>query len=117
MNELERLDQIEKQVKAKKRETRETLKKGYEILGRGFYKQSNAKSMPEAFDMLTKPQTPTVTEEQLINLKSQEEKLINLKSQLQVIANGLEWTGNYWHAENLKEVTQWLSQFRKENNQ
>lgn len=34
MKDLERLDQIEKQLNAKKREN---LKKGYEILGREFY--------------------------------------------------------------------------------
>lgn len=115
---LERIAELEKKLKARKRKE---LAKEYEKLGRKFYKQSNAKSIDMAENMLTSmpltSQTPTLTEEQLINLKAQEEHLINLKAQLKTIANGMEWNGNYWHIENLKDVTQWLSQFRKENEQ
>lgn len=115
---LERIELLEKKLKAQKRKE---LAKEYEKLGRKFYKKAQAKSIDMADNMLTNmpltSQTSTLTEERLTNLKAQEEQLVNLKSQLQVIANGLEWTGNYWHAENLNEVTQWLSQFRKENEQ
>lgn len=112
MNELERLEQLEKKIKARKRKA---LTKEYEKLGRNFYKKTGVKSMSTAEDMLTN--MPLLTKKQLINFQAQEKQLTNLQNQLQTIANGLEWNGNYWHAENLKEVTQWLSQFRKENNQ
>jgi hypothetical protein len=115
---LERIELLEKKLKAQKRKE---LAKEYEKLGRKFYKKAQAKSIDMADNMLTNmpltSQTSTLTEERLTNLQTQEKQLLNLKSQLQVIANGLEWTGNYWHAENLNEVTQWLSQFRKENEQ
>ena len=145
MKDLEKFYQIEKQLNAKKRENlkkayevlgRKFYKKShaknlstaeemlgsmaeYEKLGRKFYKQSHAKSMSEAFDMLTKPltsQTPTLTEERLTNLKAQEEQLINLKAQLQTVADGMVWTGKYWVIDNLPEVSNWLSQFRKKEN-
>jgi hypothetical protein len=37
--------------------------------------------------------------------------------QLQAIADSMQWNGNFWKIDNLSEVSQWLSQFRKENAQ
>ncbi|TNK94909.1 hypothetical protein DKP74_07125 [Fructilactobacillus sanfranciscensis] len=110
MDELERLEQLEKKIKVRKRKA---LTKKYEKLGRNFYKKTGVKSMSTAEDMLTN--MPLLTKEQFVNLQTQEKQLLNLQNQLKNIANGMEWTGNYWHTENLKEVTEWLSQFRKEN--
>ena len=130
---LERIANLEKKLKAQKRKelAKEYEKLGrkfykktgtksidmanemiesmseYEKLGRDFYKETQAKSMNEAKDMLT----------QLKNLQNQEKRLINLKSQLQAIADSMVWSGKYWVIDNSIEVTQWLSQFRKENAQ
>lgn len=49
MNELEKIEQLEKQLKARKREA---LKKGYEKLGRKFYKKTGAKNITTAENML-----------------------------------------------------------------
>ena len=133
MNELDKIEKLEKQLKARKRKA---LAKEYEKLGREFYKQSNAKSMPkahkmigsmsemseyeklgrefcrqsnansmsEAFEMLTKmPLSSTLTEEQFMQLK--------------FIAGNMQWDGNYWNINNLPEVGNWLSQFRKKENE
>ena len=144
MKDLEKFDQIEKQLNAKKREN---LKKAYEVLGRKFYQQSHAKNLSTAEEMLgsmskyeklgrefyqqshakslseaaemigsMSSQTPTLAEKKLINLKAQEEQLINLKAQLQTVADGMVWTGKYWAIDNLPEVSNWLSQFRKKEN-
>lgn len=112
MDELERIKQLKKKLKERERKV---LTKEYEKLGREFYKKSQAKSMSASHEMLTN--MPLLTKEQFVNLQTQEKQLLNLQNQLKNIANGMEWTGNYWHTENLKEVTEWLSQFRKENNQ
>lgn len=109
---LERIAELEKKLKARKRKE---LAKEYEKLGRKFYKKSNAKSIDMAENMLT--QTPTVTKKQLIILKAQEEQLTNLKAQLKTIANGMQWDGNYWNINNLPEVSNWLSQFRRKENE
>lgn len=137
MKDLEKFNQIEKQLNAKKREN---LKKAYEVLGRKFYKKSHAKNLPkaeemiesmseyeklgrefykkshaksmsEAFDLLTKPltshqdQVPTTLTEKQFN-------------QLKFIADGMQFNGKYWEIDNLPEISNWLSQFRrKENNQ
>lgn len=103
MKDLERLDQIEKQLNAKKREN---LKKGYEILGREFYKKAQAKSLSEAEKML---QHISVFQNKESDLTADQYQ------QLQAIANGMKWTGNYWQIDNLKEVSNCLSQFRKES--
>jgi len=115
---LERIELLEKKLKAQKRKE---LAKEYEKLGRKFYKKAQAKSIDMAENMLTtmplRSQTPTLTEEQLINLKAQEEQLINLKAQLKTIADNMEWSGKYWVINNLTEVSRWLSQFRKKENE
>ena len=132
MKDLERLDQIEKQLNAKKREN---LKKGYEILGREFYKKSNAKSLSEAEKMLTKmseyeklgrkfykkaqAKSMSEAEDMLQHISVFQNKESDLTAdqyqQLQAIVNGMKWTGNFWQIDNLKEVSNWLSQFRKES--
>lgn len=108
---LERIAEAENKLKAQKQklkaQKRKELAKEYEKIGREFYKNAGTKSVDMAKEMITK----------LINLQTQEKRLINLKAQLQTIANSMEWNGNYWHVENLKEITDWLSQFRKENEQ
>lgn len=115
---LERIAELEKKLKARKRKE---LAKEYEKLGRKFYKKAQAKSIDMADNMLTNmpltSQTPTLTEERLTNLKAQEEQLINLKAQLKTIANGMQWDGNYWNINNLPEVSNWLSQFRRKENE
>lgn len=108
MNELEKIEQLEKQLKARKREA---LKKGYEKLGRKFYKKTGAKNITTAENMLDhtsvfekrETASPTLTTEQF--------------QQLQNIANAMTYNGNFWKIENLKDVSQWLSQFRTENEQ
>ena len=126
---LERIELLEKKLKAQKRKelAKEYEKLGrkfykktgaksidmaenmlgsmseYEKLGREFCKQSNANSMSEAFDMLTNmPLSSTLTEEQFMQLK--------------FIAGNMQWDGNYWNINNLPEVGNWLSQFRKKEN-
>lgn len=110
MDELERIKQLKKKLKERERKV---LTKEYEKLGREFYKKSQAKSMSTAHEMITN--MPLLTKKQLLNFQTQEKQFFNLQTQLKNIANGMEWNGNYWHTENLKEVTEWLSQFRKEN--
>lgn len=108
MNELEKIEQLEKQLKARKREA---LKKGYEKLGRKFYKKTGAKNITTAENMLDhtsifekrETASPTLTTEQF--------------QQLQNIANAMTYNGNFWKIEDLKDVSQWLSQFRTENEQ
>lgn len=112
MDELERIKQLKKKLNERERKV---LTKKYEKLGRNFYKKTGAKSMSKAEDMLTN--MPLLTKEQLINFQAQEKQLINLQNQLQTVANGMKWTGKYWAIDNLSEITQWLSQFRKENTQ
>lgn len=106
MNELEKIEQLEKQLKARKREA---LKKGYEKLGRKFYKKTGAKNITTAENMLDhtpvfekrETASPTLTTEQF--------------QQLQNIAKNMQWNGNFWKIDNLSEVSEWLSQFRNEN--
>lgn len=105
MTELERIAKLEKQLKARKRKA---LAKEYEKLGRKFYKQSHAKNTTTAENMLDhvpmfQPKEPTLTSEQF--------------HQLQAIADSMQWNGNFWKIDNLPEVSEWLSQFRKENAQ
>lgn len=134
MKDLEKFNQIEKQLNAKKREN---LKKAYEVLGRKFYKKSHAKNLPKAEEMIesmseyeklgrefykqSHAKSMSEAEEMLGSMSSQtptlaEKKLINLQSQLQTVADGMEWTGKYWAIDNLPEVSNWLSQFRKKEN-
>ncbi|MEN2662966.1 hypothetical protein [Lacticaseibacillus paracasei] len=103
MTELERIEALEKQLKTRKRKA---LAKEYERLGRKFYKQSHAKNMTTAENMLEhipmfQPKEPTLTSEQF--------------KQLQAIAENMQWNGNFWKIDNLSEVSEWLSQFRNEN--
>lgn len=100
---LERIEKLEKKLKARKRKI---LAKEYEKLGREFYKKSQAKSLSEAEKML---QHISVFQNKESDLTA------NQYQQLQAIANGMKWTGNYWQIDNLKEVSNCLSQFRKES--
>lgn len=105
MTELERIAELEKRLKERKRKA---LAKEYEKLGREFYKQSHAKSMSTAHKML-----------QHIPMFQNKESTLTTDQyqQLQDIANAMSYNGNFWKIENLKEVSQWLSQFRVENEQ
>lgn len=107
---LERIELLEKKLKAQKRKE---LAKEYEKLGRKFYKKAQAKSIDMAGEMLT--DMSLLTKKQLINLQTQEKELINLQNQLKFIADSMKWDSNYWKINNLPEVSNWLSQFRKEN--
>lgn len=105
MTELERIEALEKQLKTRKRKA---LAKEYERLGRKFYKQSHAKNMTTAENML----------EHIPMFQNKESTLTTDQyQQLQDIANAMSYNGNFWKIENLKEVSQWLSQFRVENEQ
>lgn len=106
MTELERLEQLEKKLKVRKRKV---LAKEYEKLGREFYKKSNAKSLSEAAEILTN--MPLSSNQNQFSTTLTEKQF----SQLQAIADSMKWTGNYWQIDNLKEVSQLLSQFRKES--
>jgi len=103
MTELEKIEQLEKQLKARKRKA---LAKEYEKLGRKFLKQSNAKNIEAANQMLDKNNlnADVVSAEEYIT-KEQFLELMN-------IANDMQWNGNFWKIGNLTDVSQWLSQFR-----
>jgi hypothetical protein len=60
-----------------------------------------------------------IDENQMVIEKSRFEALqqeVNLSKQLQVdlnkIADGMEWTGNFWKVNNLPKVSEWLANFR-----
>lgn len=133
MKDLEKFNQIEKQLNAKKREN---LKKAYEVLGRKFYKKSHAKNLPKAEEMIesmSKYEKLGREFYQKSNAKSMseaEEMLTNMPldqvpttltekqfSQLKFIADSMQWTGKYWSIDNLPEISNWLSQFRKKENE
>lgn len=108
MTELERIAKLEKKLKVRKRKA---LAKEYEKLGRKFYKKTGAKNITTAENMLDhtpvfekrETASPTLTTEQF--------------QQLQNIANAMTYNDNFWKIEDLKDVSQWLSQFRTENEQ
>lgn len=71
MSELEKIEQLEKQLKERKRKA---LAKEYEKIGRAFYKQSYAKSITTAYKMLEqvppdKHSKPTLTADQFQQLQ------------------------------------------------
>lgn len=103
---LERIEKLEKKLKARKRKI---LAKEYEKLGREFYKKLQAKSLSEAAEILTN--MPLSSNQNQVSTTLTEKQF----SQLQAIADSMKWTGNYWQIDNLKEVSQLLSQFRKES--
>jgi len=103
MTELEKIEQLEKQLKARKRKA---LAKEYEKLGKRFLKQSNAKNIESANQILDKNNlnTDVISTEEYIT-KEQFLELLN-------IANNMQWNGNFWKIGNITDVSQWLSQFR-----
>lgn len=101
MNELEKLQIQEQKLREKKKQL---LAKEYSRLGRAFYKKAKVKSFEEAQQAVTnyQPGTSKVTNEQVKKLTQ--------------FANNLTWneSGNYWYTNEVKELTQFLAQFREE---
>lgn len=107
MSELEKIEKLEKELKARKRKA---LAKEYEKLGKKFYKLSKAQNIDEANGILEstvshkkEPKNNNLTDEQFEELKN--------------IADSMQWNGNFWQIKNLTNVSEWLSHFRSENDQ
>ena len=103
MTELERIEALEKQLKTRKRKA---LAKEYERLGRKFYKQSHAKNMTTAENMLEhipmfQPKEPTLAAEQF--------------KQLQASAENMQGKGIVRKRGKLSEGGEWVRQFGEEN--
>lgn len=101
-SELEKLNEQQKKLNQKKRQART---KEYQKLGREFYRKSQAKTFAGAHNML-----------EHIPMFNQAAKGNNLTDtqmqQLTDIADHMHWNGNFWQIEDLKDVSQWLAQFR-----
>lgn len=106
-SELEKLDELQRKLNERKRKART---KEYQRLGREFYRQSQAKTFAGAHQMLEhvhmfqqSAQKTTLTDTQM--------------QQLTTIADSMHWNGNFWQLEDLKNVSQWLAQFRTDQDQ
>lgn len=104
-SELAKLNEQQKKLNQKKRKARA---KEYERLGRAFYQKAHAKSFTTAHNIL-----------EHVPMFDQGEKTVGLSTQqtqeLVRIADQMHWNGNFWQIEDLKDVSQWLAQFRTEN--
>ena len=102
VSELEKLNEQQKKLNQKKRQART---KEYQKLGRAFYRKSQAKTFAGAHNILEHVPmfNPDTKNDHLTNAQMQ---------QLTDIANHMHWNGNLWQIEDLKDVSQWLAQFR-----
>lgn len=87
----------------------ESLSKEYERLGRVFYSKSQAKTFAGAHRILE--HVP------MFKKSTNNDNLTNEQiQQLTNIANAMHWNGNFWKVKDLKNVSQWLAQFRTGQN-
>lgn len=102
VSELEKLNEQQKKLNQKKRQARI---KEYQKLGREFYHKSQAKTFTGAHNILE--HVP------MFNQDAKKDHLTNEQMQQLVnIADHMHWNGNFWQIEDLKDVSQWLAQFR-----
>lgn len=100
--ELEKLNEQQRKLNQKKRQART---KEYQKLGRAFYRKSQAKTFAGAHNMLEHiPMFQQAAPKD--NLTAEQ------RQQLTHIADHMNWNGNFWQIEDLKDVSNWLAQFR-----
>ena len=106
-SELEKLAELQRKLNERKRKA---LTKEYQTLGREFYRKSQAKAFAGAHQLLDHVPmfNPSVKKDNLTDTQMQ---------QLITIADSMHWNGNFWQIEDLKNVSQWLAQFRTEQGQ
>ena len=106
-SELEKLNEQQKKLNQKKRQART---KEYQKLGRAFYRKSQAKTFAGAHNMLE--HIP------MFNQTTENDNLTDAQmQQLTDIADHMHWNGNFWQIDDLKNVSQWLAQFRTEQDE
>lgn len=106
-SELEKLNELQKKLNERKRKART---KEYQKLGRAFYRKSQAKTFAGAHNMLE--HVPMFNQESKNNHLTDDQM-----QQLTDIADHMHWNGNFWQIEDLKDVSQWLAQFRTEQDE
>ncbi|MBU7449266.1 MULTISPECIES: hypothetical protein [Lactiplantibacillus] len=106
-SELEKLDELQRKLNERKRKART---KEYQKLGRAFYQKSQAKTFAGAHQMLDHVPMFQQSAQKTNLTDAQMQQLID-------IADHIHWNGNFWQIEDLKNVSQWLAQFRTDQDQ
>ncbi|MEX6015303.1 hypothetical protein [Mammaliicoccus sciuri] len=112
--ELQLLEEKKKQLLKEKREKdKHQLQTLKEIFGNEFPRKDNGKfitldEFKKSYVISHKDQSGVVPNE----LNTVQEELNKLKNTLNSIANTMDHSRGYWHLNDLKGLTNWLSQFR-----
>lgn len=113
--ELQALEEKKKQLLKEKREKdKKALQTLKEVFGKDFPRKENGKFI--SLDEFKKNYVLSHKDQSEIDpneLKKVQEELNQLKRTLNGIANTMDDSRGYWHINDLKGLTNWLSQFRK----